>query len=372
MNKLITALLLLISSATFAQVSVINPDSIRLGTPNGTGSVGLYGKLFLKNILEGNPKDSILVRGADGHIRFVKQSRFGLGAVTLVSSANTDIEVFTGTTTPVLKLNAGSGPNQIVKRDGNGFIDGVIRNNTISTPQVANFSLKGYGYFINPETNFSMTLDAAALVGRGTNFISSFSPSSISVSNTLSTESLTMQARSLFFDGIGKTIELTPNFSAQATGLIRVTMPTVTGTLALRSELPRNYVTSNSDQDTLWGYKVWRSPQTVTAQVTATSFVQSSSRKLKENIIPFTTNALAKINEIDVVSFSYKNDDRSLKKVGFIAEDTDPLFSTVDHNTMDIGTTLGVALKAIQELSAEVEALKAELAKYKKVKTTKK
>ena len=44
----------------------------------------------------------------------------GSGAVTNVSSANTDISIATGTTTPVLSLNSGSGANQIAKRDGSG------------------------------------------------------------------------------------------------------------------------------------------------------------------------------------------------------------------------------------------------------------
>lgn len=46
------------------------------------------------------------------------------GTVTSVSSANADIGVASGTTTPVLTLNSGSGANQIVKRDGSGNIAG--------------------------------------------------------------------------------------------------------------------------------------------------------------------------------------------------------------------------------------------------------
>jgi len=46
----------------------------------------------------------------------------GSGTVTSVSSANGDISVATGTTTPLLTLNSGTGANQIVKRDGSGNI----------------------------------------------------------------------------------------------------------------------------------------------------------------------------------------------------------------------------------------------------------
>lgn len=44
----------------------------------------------------------------------------GGGGVSNVSSANTDITVATGTTTPVLTLNAGVGANKIVKQDATG------------------------------------------------------------------------------------------------------------------------------------------------------------------------------------------------------------------------------------------------------------
>lgn len=46
----------------------------------------------------------------------------GGGSVTNVSSANSDIGVASGTTTPILTLNSGSGANQIVKRNGSGVI----------------------------------------------------------------------------------------------------------------------------------------------------------------------------------------------------------------------------------------------------------
>lgn len=91
---------------------------------------------------------------------------------------------------------------------------------------------------------------------------------------------------------------------------------------------------------------------------TATSFIQSSLRSLKENIEDYNENAVDKINTIEIKSFIYKNDKDKNMKVGFIADDTDPLFSTVNQNTMDIGTTLAVALKAIQQLSKEINNLK--------------
>jgi hypothetical protein len=59
----------------------------------------------------------------------------GGGTVTAVSSANADIAVATGTTTPVLTLNSGTGANQIVKLDSNGYLPNarVAPSSTSST-----------------------------------------------------------------------------------------------------------------------------------------------------------------------------------------------------------------------------------------------
>ncbi|MCZ4222515.1 hypothetical protein [Pedobacter rhodius] len=72
--------LLLLSVAGFnaySQIAVLNADSARLGNPAGTGTVALHGTTLIKNIAEGNAADSVLVRGSDGAVRFVKRSSFG-------------------------------------------------------------------------------------------------------------------------------------------------------------------------------------------------------------------------------------------------------------------------------------------------------
>ncbi|EDM35231.1 hypothetical protein PBAL39_13402 [Pedobacter sp. BAL39] len=251
MKKLLTLALLLISSASFSQVAVVNADSVWLGNPVGIGGVALYGKIFLKNMLEGDAKDSILVIGANAHLKYIKVSSIrstkvslglgnventsdlnkpistatqaalnnkqnlisltttgsgaatfnattgalniptftitpsnlalgirtatalaitnsngtgltlpvatnalagtmssadkakldgiaagattNIGTVVSVSSVNTDISVATGTSTPVLALNSGTGANQVVKRDVNGVIPNVLSLTTAGT-----------------------------------------------------------------------------------------------------------------------------------------------------------------------------------------------------------------------------------------------
>lgn len=93
-------------------------------------------------------------------------------------------------------------------------------------------------------------------------------------------------------------------------------------------------------------------------QLVATGFFQASSRTLKTNITPFTRSALDIIREVAVVSFNYKTDVIN-KHIGFIAEDTPEELSTRNKNVMDSNNTIGVLLKAIQELESKVKELEA-------------
>jgi len=91
-------------------------------------------------------------------------------------------------------------------------------------------------------------------------------------------------------------------------------------------------------------------------QLVATGFYQTSSRSLKTNISPFTKSALDIIRDVTVVSFNYKTDIIN-KHVGFIAEDTPEELSTRNKNVMDSNNTIGVLLKAVQELEARIKQL---------------
>lgn len=86
-----------------------------------------------------------------------------------------------------------------------------------------------------------------------------------------------------------------------------------------------------------------------------------SLRSLKENITPFKKSATKLINDIKIVNYNYIADPEKNHKVGFIADDTDELFATKNHNIMDQSNCIGLLLKAVQELSAEVKKLKEEL-----------
>lgn len=93
----------------------------------------------------------------------------------------------------------------------------------------------------------------------------------------------------------------------------------------------------------------------------ASGFYVASLRKWKENIKPTEVKAVEVINNQTIVDFNLKADALKRHKVGLIADDSDPVFLDADHKTVDLYNTCGVLLKAVQELSSEVEALKSEV-----------
>ena len=95
----------------------------------------------------------------------------------------------------------------------------------------------------------------------------------------------------------------------------------------------------------------------------------SSSKKLKDNIRDFTDNAVELLNSVRVTSYNYKAELEDYKNgviseedvvdtIGFIADDTDPRLSGKRQNRLLITNCIGVLIKAVQELSAEIDRLK--------------
>lgn len=96
----------------------------------------------------------------------------------------------------------------------------------------------------------------------------------------------------------------------------------------------------------------------VAGNIYATGFYASSSLKYKENISDYTDSALSILDKVKIVNFNYKNDENKIPKVGFIAEDTNPLLSTPDLDREDLYNCIGLLIKAVQELQKEIEELK--------------
>ncbi|EDM35230.1 phage related tail fiber protein [Pedobacter sp. BAL39] len=125
MKTLLIFTFCLFSTASFSQVAVVNADSVWLGNPVGIGGVGLYGKIFLKNMLEGAAKDSILVIGSNGHLKYIKSSSLkptkislGLGNVDNTSDATKNIGGNAATSTNAIKWNGYTINKTAVHEDG--------------------------------------------------------------------------------------------------------------------------------------------------------------------------------------------------------------------------------------------------------------
>lgn len=89
----------------------------------------------------------------------------------------------------------------------------------------------------------------------------------------------------------------------------------------------------------------------------AGAFTSASARETKENIQPYTDNALDIINDTLICSFNYKADNHKSYRVGFIADDTNSIMSGEEHDSFDINNTVGLLLKAVQELDEKNKKL---------------
>lgn len=98
--------------------------------------------------------------------------------------------------------------------------------------------------------------------------------------------------------------------------------------------------------------------KTFNSQVTAPSFNATSLRMLKENVEEFCESALDVLCDTQIYTFNFKDDALKRRKVGFMADETDSYLSTTDKNTMDITNTIGMLIKAVQELKVENEQLR--------------
>jgi hypothetical protein len=93
-----------------------------------------------------------------------------------------------------------------------------------------------------------------------------------------------------------------------------------------------------------------------TDQLNAGAFFQTSSRVFKTNIEEYDGDAIEVFNRTTIVSFAYKNDPDTIH-YGFIAEDTPVELSTINKNKMDTNSTIGLLIKAVQQLESRLKKL---------------
>lgn len=99
----------------------------------------------------------------------------------------------------------------------------------------------------------------------------------------------------------------------------------------------------------------------LTGSATATAYFQSSLRSLKKDITPFNKSALDVLGKAEVRSFRFKADSTNHLNIGFIADEVPEEMSSPGKQGVDQASTIGLLVKAIQELKAEKEALEARL-----------
>lgn len=104
----------------------------------------------------------VLSTDSAGNLSWATISAGGSGTVTSVSSANADIGVANGTTTPTLTLNVGTGANQIIKLNGTSQLP-AVSGNLLTSLNAANIS--GAVPIANGGTGSTTAADARTALG---------------------------------------------------------------------------------------------------------------------------------------------------------------------------------------------------------------
>ncbi len=110
---------------------------------------------------------------------------------------------------------------------------------------------------------------------------------------------------------------------------------------------------SNSGIQFITGSNTWYSPN---GGIGSPNFFPTSSRGLKYDITPFTKSALDILNATQIVSYEFDIDGMEGQvKYGFIAENTPEEISSPSHDKIIISSSIGVLIKACQELDAKLK-----------------
>jgi len=237
--------------------------------------------------------------------------------------------------------------------------DATLNNNLIANGQVEVDS--GAILYLKRNATFNSTSGTTTVKGNAT--LGSLSANITKVENTNGDASLTIARDATFNSESGTT---TVKGDATITTLKvegSSAVTTVTGSLNIgpnASSATTNKTTVSGGAITIIGSSATTDATTISGgAITTTSVQTNSSKTKKKNIVHSERNAVKAINDIEIVDFFYKSDVKEEnQKVGFIAEDVDSIFSTNKKDCMDHSNCIGMLLKAVQELSKEIEELK--------------
>lgn len=89
----------------------------------------------------------------------------------------------------------------------------------------------------------------------------------------------------------------------------------------------------------------------------ANTFNATSKRSLKKNIHSFRRSALEILRRVEIVSYQYKTETGLYEHTGFIADDAPSCLTGSAHDVMALSDTVGVLIRAVQELDARISQL---------------
>lgn len=95
--------------------------------------------------------------------------------------------------------------------------------------------------------------------------------------------------------------------------------------------------------------------------ITAPSITQTSLRSLKKDIRPFTASALNILDSAQVRTFIFKADTTNTTRIGFIADEVPDAMAATGRRGVEETNTVALLVKAIQEMKAEMDAMKAKV-----------
>jgi hypothetical protein len=102
----------------------------------------------------------------------------------------------------------------------------------------------------------------------------------------------------------------------------------------------------------------------------ATGWHNPSSRRLKHDISPLSPEEcrriLAQLNSSEVVRFKYNSETNDREHIGLIAEDAPALLTDHERRSISTGDAIGCLLAALKAQTARIEALEAEVARFRK------
>lgn len=101
----------------------------------------------------------------------------------------------------------------------------------------------------------------------------------------------------------------------------------------------------------------------VAGNIKATSFLYSSDKSLKTNIVPLT-NSLELVKQLEGVSFNWKENGE--EEIGLIAQDVEKVFPELvsgeeGNKAVEYGNLVAVLIEAVKEQQKQIDELKAKL-----------